>query len=250
VSPSVTPSTTQTPTPTDTPTVVTATPSATPSQTPTASPTGTPALGGQITYYNGAGPVPGVEVDLIGGSPATAMTDANGDYGFSFVGSGMVTVLPLKHDDVNNAITALDASFVLQFVAGLRTFTDDQRLAADVTGDGTVSTLDASLILQYQANLLGKCSISLSPCSTTADCPPEEVCEEHFPVAQKCGSDWVFRPDPTIVPNQTLVQPQTGGGSCQRGAIVYDPASPPVAGQDFVGILFGDATGNWTPPSP
>jgi len=140
---------------------------------------------------------------------------------------------------------------VLQFVAGLITFTDDQRLAGDVTGNGTVSALDASFILQFQANLLGKCSITMMMmCSTNSDCPSGETCVEHFPVADKCGSDWVFVPDPTIVPNQTLVQPVTGGASCQQGAIVYDPASPPVEGQDFIGILFGDVTGNWTPPGP
>jgi hypothetical protein len=138
----------------------------------------------------------------------------------------------------------------LQFVAGLRTFTDDQLLAADVTGNGTVSALDASFILRFQANLLGKCTVSQMMCSTTDDCPDGELCEQHFPVADKCGSDWAFVPDPTIVPNQTLVQPVTGGASCQQGAIVYDPASPPVQGQDFIGILFGDATGNWTPPGP
>jgi hypothetical protein len=190
-------------------------------------------------------------MSLIGGSPATAMTDASGNFGFSSVGSGMQTLQPTKQDDVNDAVTALDAAFVLQFVAGLRSFSNDQQLAADVTGDGTVSALDASLILQFQANLLGKCSITtLMSCSMNSDCPAGEICEEHFPVAETCGSDWVFRPMPTIVPNQTLVQPQTSGGTCQKGAIIYNPVTPPLQGQDFIGILFGDTTGNWTATAP
>lgn len=172
--------------------------------------------------------MPGVDVALIGGAPASATTDATGAFGFASVAPGMQTLQPTKQGDFDTAVTALDASYVLEYVAGMRGFDDDQRLAADVTGNGTVSPLDGTRILQFQAGFL-----------------------THFAVANACGSDWVFRPVPVMVPNQSLVQPQISSGTCLKGAITYnDMFSPPAAGQDFVAILFGDTTGNWPMQMP
>lgn len=49
---------------------------------------------------------------------------------------------------------ALDASYILQYDAGLMAFTDEQIANADANKDGRVSALDASLFLQYDAMLL------------------------------------------------------------------------------------------------
>ena len=218
-----TPSATASDTPTITPTgLATQTPTATPTETQTASPTLTPALGGRIRYYRGDLPVPGADVALSGGAPNPALTDTTGAFGFTSVASGLQTLQPTKQGDVDTAVTALDAAYVLTYVAGLRTLDDDQRLAADVTGDGTVSALDGTRILQFAAG-----------------------CITRFAVADACGSDWVFRPSPTAVPGQTPVPPQITAGSCALGAITYEMVTPPIAGQDFVAILFGDVTGNW-----
>jgi hypothetical protein len=223
---SATPSATPTATVTDTP-GPSRTPTTTPTVTPTPTPSTTPALGGHVRYYRGDRPVPGVSVDLIGGSPATAMSDATGAFGFASVAPGMQTLQPTKQDDIDTAVTALDASYVLEYVAGMRDFDDDQRLAADVTGNGTVSPLDATRILQFQSGLLTR-----------------------FAVANDCGSDWVFRPQALMVPDQTQVQPRISSGACLKGAIAYgEMFSPPAAGQDFVAILFGDTTGNWPLPT-
>jgi hypothetical protein len=53
----------------------------------------------------------------------------------------------------NGTISSLDAAYILQYVAGLRSFTSDQKLLADATGNGTVSAGDAAKILQYVAGL-------------------------------------------------------------------------------------------------
>jgi len=248
--PTHTPTNTPSSTPTRTPTVtqtatasLTATNSATPSITPTPPPTGTPTqtptitptptptppseLSGHVRYYSDNGPVPGVDVELIGVPTGLAMTDANGNYGFPSVPTSFTTQ-PGKQDDVQNAVTALDATLVLQFQAGLLpNFTADQKLAGDVTGNGTVTALDATRILQFQAGLLPR-----------------------FEVANVCQSDWVFRPEPAAIPGQTLVQPQISPGMCVKGAIMYSNFNPPVSGQDYVGILFGDTSGNWPNPVP
>lgn len=227
-----TPTDTPTPLASDTPTISpTATPSGTPTVTPTVTVTGTPtltpALGGLVRYYVQDRPVPGVDVALIGTGATSAMTDAGGAFGFATVDASAHTIKPSKQGDFKAAVTALDASYVLQKVAGLMSFNSDQSLACDVTGDGTVSALDATRILQFQAAILTR-----------------------FHVADLCGSDWVFRPMPDAAQNQTLVQPQISSSVCQQGAISYSPFVPPAAGQNFVALLFGDCTGNWGMPPP
>jgi hypothetical protein len=218
--PADTPTTTSTPTITETPTLT-----QTPTTTAAATPSATPALSGQIRYYEGDRPVANADVALIGSAPATVMSDATGAYAFATVGTGAQSVQPTKQGDLNVAVTALDATYVLQYVAGLRPLTADQLLAADVTGNGTVSALDATRILQFQAALLPR-----------------------FAAAAACDSDWLFRPDPVIVPHQTLIEPQLSDGLCTHGAIAYDEDfTPPASGQDFVAILLGDVTGNWQP---
>jgi hypothetical protein len=65
-----------------------------------------------------------------------------------------------------------------------------------------------------------------------------------LPVADLCGSDWAFVPDPLPVPNQQVVPPEMEGGMCTDGAIRFDPLAGSVSGQDFRAVLFGECTGN------
>jgi len=53
--------------------------------------------------------------------------------------------------DINcdGSVTPLDASLVLQHIVGKITLTPEQQVIADVTGDGSISALDAAYILQY-----------------------------------------------------------------------------------------------------
>jgi hypothetical protein len=206
----------------------TTTPSVTQSPTPTATPN-TPNLDGRIRYFSADRPVPGASVQLNIGALRTTTTDAMGEYEFANVPPGNAVIEPRKAGDFGMpvAITALDASWVLQSVAGTRSFDESQRLAADVTGDGTVSVLDATRILQRQVGSLAR-----------------------FAVAARCNSDWVFRPMPGAVPNQRLIQPLISTGMCRRGAIALEPLAGSAADQGFLGILFGDPTGNWQPPAP
>lgn len=229
---SPTPSATPTHSPTATVTATSAastTPTETPTDTPSASPSATPTgstsqLSGHVRYFNGGGPVPGATVALLGATPGSTTTDAEGNYGFSAAGPGDLTVQPSKDGQFNAAVTSFDAVLVLQAIAGTITLTHDQEFAADVTGNGTFSTLDATRILQFQAGLLTR-----------------------FPAADLCQSDWLFVPEPSPTPNQTLVEPVVGGGSCQPGGIALTPLTPPLAGRDFRAILLGDVSGNWQP---
>src|SRR5262249_41227156 len=186
---------------TSTPTgAITETASVTPTDTPTGSPTPTPALGGNVRYYHTPCdrtpglPVPEVDLTLSGATSATAMTDAAGNFGVTADGSDS-TLRPSKQGGSNGAIDEQDAQYVLEFVAGLRQLDPERRLAANVTGNPTVAALDAALILQFSKGQLSR-----------------------FPIADQCGSDWIFRPDPSSDVGQMLTQPQTGGGGgCVMG---------------------------------
>jgi Dockerin type I domain len=181
-------------------------------------------LSGNIRYYSNDQPVPGAAV-LLNGS-AAASTSSAGQYTLSDVAPQNATVEPLKNGATAGAVSSLDAARILQVQAKLATFTDRQRLACDVTGNGTLSSLDAARIIQYLAGLI-----------------------DRLPVAEACNSDWLFLPSPSGVSNGTPVGPLISNGACTRGALAYTPAAPPLADQDFVALLFGDCTGNWTPPA-
>ncbi len=113
---------------------------------------------------------------------------------------------------------------MLQAVAGSRTLTPEQLLACDVTGNGTISTLDAVRILQLKVGTIAG-----------------------FEVAQACGSDWAFIPVPAAAANQLVTAPQMTTGSCQAGAIAWNPLVSQADNQNFSAVLFGDCTGNWQP---
>ena len=218
-----------TPTSTSTPSfspMPTTTPTA--SGTPAASPTFTPGkvggFGGRVRYYAGLGPVPRVNVAVNGAERSHDLfeqTDLAGQYTCS-VSSGDWTIEPLKNGDVRNGVSALDAAYVLQAVVGMRDLSAAQRLACDVTGNGSLTSLDATRILQFAVGGVTR-----------------------FPAADLCGSDWLFTPDPLPAANQIEIAPLLGEARCRRGAISLEPLVQPAAGQDFLATLLGDCTGNW-----
>jgi hypothetical protein len=146
-------------------------------------------VSGDVHYYSNDAPVAGIAVHAADPAmvSASASTDSTGHYVLDNVPTDNVLIVAQGPGSVGNAISALDAAYVLQAVASLRTFSAEQALACDVTGNGSISALDASMILKYAAGLI-----------TT------------FPVSTACGSDWVFIPDPAAAASQTLVQPQPG----------------------------------------
>ena len=134
---------------------------------------------------------------------------------------------PQKQGGFQDAVSALDAARVLEVVSGKRTFDALQTLACDVTGNGTVSALDATRILQLAVGKI-----------------------DQLPVAQKCGSDWVFVPQAASASQQLLMQPQPSAKTCQTGGIAYQPLQGNALQQDFTALVFGDCTGNWQPSAP
>ena len=69
--------------------------------------------------------------------------------------------------------------------------------------------------------------------------------ERERSTARACGSDWLFVPAATAVPNQSVVPPALATGSCIMGSLTYGPLAADAAGQSFTAILLGDVTANW-----
>ncbi|MDX2168216.1 MAG: dockerin type I domain-containing protein [Deltaproteobacteria bacterium] len=179
------------------------------------------SVSGSVRYYAAAGGVPGVDVALSGGTPASGATDATGAYHFAGLAAGDWHLQPAKRAGADGAVTATDAGWALEAAVGRRALDASQQLAADVTGDGRVTALDAARILQL---VTGR--------------------RAQLPIAARCGSDWAFVPAPSSAPNQRLAMP-AGGPPCAAGAIAFSPLSAAASGQDFVAVPFGDVTGNW-----
>ncbi len=218
---SATASPTQSETPNSTATV-TATASVT--ATPTPTPSVRSALSGTIRYFGGAGQaVSGALVTLQGPTPQTTTSNTTGAYSFDSIGFGDWSTVPSKLGDIGGAITSIDAVYALQIAAGLRVPTTFERLAADASGDGNVSAIDASLILQYRVGLI------------TA-----------LPLATRCGSDWLFLGTP-VGGGQGAV-PQISPNQCVMGAINYPSLATGATQQDFTAVVIGDVSGNWIPP--
>lgn len=107
-------------------------------------------VSGAITYANAltTTPVPFTTVNAAGSIPLSTSTDSNGLYSLSGFGSGAYTVTPSKANQVNG-ISNLDASRIAQHIVGFAVLNSTQLIAADVSGNGTVTSLDAAYIAQY-----------------------------------------------------------------------------------------------------
>ncbi|MBI3783846.1 MAG: hypothetical protein HY270_10630 [Deltaproteobacteria bacterium] len=225
---------TQTPTSTPTSTstlTATATPTSSPTETPLPpTPTGTStplpgsaSLSGQLLYYNNQQPVVNVAVALDSASPMSSMSDSTGAYAFVDASRSTSMFTPQKTGGANGAVTAIDATWILQGVTGLRGLSTAQRLAGDVNGSGTLSAIDATIILQYRVGLISG-----------------------LPVASRCG-DWAFIPSPDGEQYRSIITPQPLPNGCTKGAIMFDPLDVTVASQNFQAVLFGDVNGSWQP---
>ncbi len=109
-------------------------------------------VAGKVTYANAMTPtnVPNTTISAAGSTPLSTTTDVNGDYTLSGFGAGAYTITPSKANQVNG-ISNLDASRVAQHIVGFAVLNPTQQIAADVTNNGTITSLDAAYIAQFVA---------------------------------------------------------------------------------------------------
>ncbi|MGD9765066.1 MAG: hypothetical protein AB7V27_15270 [Candidatus Binatia bacterium] len=111
------------------------------------------AVSGAIRYFSGDRPVGAAAIGASGADVHLYATDAAGAYSATSLPQGTWTVTPRKLGETNFAISAFDAAIILQHVSNpvMQPFSPLQLLACDVTANGTCSALDATRILQYVA---------------------------------------------------------------------------------------------------
>ena len=115
-------------------------------------------LGGNVTYRAiTTRAMAAVPMTRSGASTAVATTNSSGSYSFTIQATGAHTVTPSLTGRVNG-ISAFDAAFIAQCVAGVRTSTDCPLLAADASGNNLLSAFDAAQVAQYAAGLAGPTS--------------------------------------------------------------------------------------------
>ncbi len=192
-----------------------------PCSTPTNTPTPNTSVSGTITYGNAINaPAPprfvkNVSLASTAGSPPVGpvITGTPGTYTLTGFGAGSYTIKPTKPGGPNGAITSNDAARVAQGVTGSLNFvSQNQRFAADVSGNGGVTSNDAALIARFAAGLTGTGN----------------------------AGQWKFFV--TGAPSPLPTAPQTYDDSR-----TYATVSSNLTGEDFVGILVGEVSGNWNP---
>ncbi|MBK8466451.1 MAG: VCBS repeat-containing protein [Chloracidobacterium sp.] len=189
----------------------------TPANTPTATPGGD-SVAGTVTYGNPASPTTKFisNAQVTGtGSPNVFTTTAApggtaGQYTLTGFGAGNYTVGVAKTTG-QNGIASADAARIAQHVAGtVLIATARQRIAADVTNNGALSSTDAAQIARFVSGLG----------------PPIGI-----------TNTWRF-----FVPSVT--EPTFPIGASPTTRSYTDPIGNPT-GQDYIGILVGEVTGNW-----
>ncbi len=206
-----------TPTSTNTPTS-TATNTNTPTDTPTDTPTpsGSPSISGTVTYVNASAPPKFISNVLISGagspnvSTTTLLPGAGaGTYSLTGFGAGSYTVTPTKTTGGVNGISSFDAGKIAQHVAGVPPLLNaTQLIAADASGNNAVTSFDAGQIARF-----------------VTSSPPFGI----------SGTWRFFTPNPTF---------PVGASPTSR---TYPSVTSNITGEDYVGILVGEVSGNWNP---
>ncbi|MBK8464842.1 MAG: hypothetical protein IPL32_03345 [Chloracidobacterium sp.] len=176
------------------------------------------SISGTVTYGNAAAPPKYISNATVtgSGSPIVSTTTAApggtaGQYTLAGFGAGSYTV-SLSKTTGQNGISSLDAARIAQHVSGAVILTaNNQKVTADVSNNGTISSFDAGQIATYVASGAGPTTGITG--TWRFFIPPGPT----FPV----GSSPTSRTYPSVVSNLT--------------------------GEDYVGLLMGDVSGNWTP---
>jgi len=114
-------------------------------------------ISGTITYRQASRAVPGADVtatDLTDGTQHPSATGADGSYVLASLPPGEYLVSAVRSTVEEGAVDPLDVSDILRSLVGSLSLSADERLVADVSGNGRVGTTDASLILRYIVGLV------------------------------------------------------------------------------------------------
>ena len=184
------------------------------------------SIGGTIRYYRDVSSAsepstkgtPGIGIDVTNDFLADATTDAPGTYLFPGVaGESWVRALDRLYvtwpDEARTAVSSFDASQIARYAVGKITFSPNQLVAGDASGNGSVSSFDAAMVAQFAVELI-----------------------QHLPVAVSSGSDWkLLRCD-----HYTSATSQDCGEAVFHHPVLAGPVT-----DDFYSVLYGDVTGDY-----
>ncbi|MCP5524934.1 MAG: S8 family serine peptidase [Verrucomicrobiales bacterium] len=108
-------------------------------------------LAGTVNHFAGRA-VPNAQLRLLGTDVTDTATDTQGVFGFAGLPTGDYTLTVSKADDLSG-ISSLDASLILRQEAGLVALSEAQRLAADVNANSAITAMDASYVLEHVVGL-------------------------------------------------------------------------------------------------
>jgi hypothetical protein len=182
------------------------------------------AIAGEVYYSDSFLPVPGVTmktVDVCGGTVSSVdITDQFGHYESKpWPGCSAFCIEPWAEADRDvwhQIVTSLDATLILRALCGGYIMSHNDSLAADVTGDGTVSAFDASVIMKW---------VVCNYCGT--ELIPSEVI-----------GTWIFEYYGDIVAQW--------GADCA----CYPDVRQDYLDEDWEAVIIGDVTQNWPGGSP
>ena len=110
------------------------------------------SISGQVRFWDASNTAVAATVTLDN-TLEEVSDEATGQFQFSGVLDGTHTLNIEKEDGINDSIRGYDASLILSHVVGSATLTGSALAAADVTGNGEISALDASKVLEVAAGL-------------------------------------------------------------------------------------------------
>jgi len=106
-------------------------------------------LGGKLFYRNSTVPVSGADVAIAGQATDITKSDVAGNYVFRGIPQGSYILRPFKTGDGRGAIQGSDALMILRATAFIDTLTAEQKIGAEVTRDGLITTSDVLAVLRY-----------------------------------------------------------------------------------------------------
>jgi hypothetical protein len=175
-------------------------------------------LTGSVAYYRASAPVPGVTLQLGGGSSSSISSGADGLFSIPVPSCADLTLTPELSTDtpLTKGITMLDVQAVRSHIQGQTKLTSPfALLAADVNGSRTITAADLRLIRLFILQL-----------------------RTNFPASG--GNLWRFVPSDYVFPDP--LSPWDAPGTRFITGLQAAPA-----GQNFQAIKLGDVDGSWDP---
>ena len=177
------------------------------------------SLSGEITYYTRTSlPIAYATLVLSGAAKYTTTSDENGKYTLNNIEPGNYTLVAMNPDQLDG-LSANDAIQIRRYkVQDNVSFNCYQMLAADVSLNGTVSSLDASRVDIGSAKL----DANLETCLQDDSC-----------------THWIFvKPDITDCNDWPPINNADG---------IQINIDSDISDMNIVGIRLGDVTGDWNP---